>query len=151
LVFERAHDPYLDYLTTRAAALDVEVRLHREVPDPDLARLYSRAIVTICASRLEPFGLTPLESMACGTPVVAVSQGGLRETVTDGFTGYLVERRATAISEGIARVLAGELESEPHELRQVVLDRWSWDRAATQVEQRLLSLAGCTGEHPVRR
>ncbi len=38
----------------------------------------------------EPFGITPLEAMACGTPVVAANVGGIKYTVRDGETGYLV-------------------------------------------------------------
>src|SRR5204862_3757898 len=38
----------------------------------------------------EPFGITPVEAMACGTPVVGANVGGIKFTVRDGETGYLV-------------------------------------------------------------
>ena len=140
LVFERVHAPYLDYVSRRARELSVEVRLHREVPDTELAVLYSRADVTVCASRLEPFGLTPLESMACGTPVVAVAQGGFRETVVDGVNGFLVDRDSAGVSHGIARILAGELGADAADLRTGVVDLWNWDRAAARIEGKLAAL-----------
>ncbi|MCL4374897.1 glycosyltransferase [Patescibacteria group bacterium] len=53
---------------------------------------YQRAKLVIFPSihREEPFGLVPLEAMACGTPVVAFSQGALPEIMVDGVTGFLV-------------------------------------------------------------
>jgi glycosyltransferase involved in cell wall biosynthesis len=44
----------------------------------------------IYTSRLEPFGFTPLEASACGTPVVAIAEGGVRETVFHGKNSLLV-------------------------------------------------------------
>ena len=60
--------------------------------DNQLASEYSSAIVTLCTSFNEPFGLASLESMACRTPVLAVDQGGYKETVLDGKTGFLLNR-----------------------------------------------------------
>ncbi|HEY9427284.1 MAG TPA: glycosyltransferase family 1 protein, partial [Gemmatimonadaceae bacterium] len=51
---------------------------------------YSAADVFVTTPWYEPFGLTPLESMACGTPVIGADVGGIRYTVCDGVTGYLV-------------------------------------------------------------
>jgi glycogen synthase len=53
--------------------------------------LYSNAAVFVCPSIYEPFGIINLEAMACGTPVVASSVGGIKEVVVPGETGYLVE------------------------------------------------------------
>ncbi len=63
-----------------------------KVSDSMLSRIYSRNFLTICASYNEPFGLSPLESFACGTPVLAVNDGGYRETVINGKNGYLLGR-----------------------------------------------------------
>ncbi len=51
---------------------------------------YSAADVFISTPWYEPFGITPIESMACGTPVIGASVGGIKYTVVDGETGYLV-------------------------------------------------------------
>lgn len=60
----------------------------------DLRRYYSAADVCVVPSYYEPFGIVPLEAMACGTPVVASTTGGLKFTVKDGITGYLATPRS---------------------------------------------------------
>ncbi len=54
---------------------------------------YSAADVFVTVPWYEPFGITPVEAMACGTPVVGSNVGGVKYTVRDGETGYLVPAR----------------------------------------------------------
>ncbi|MGI8549258.1 MAG: glycosyltransferase, partial [Dehalococcoidia bacterium] len=51
---------------------------------------YSAANIFVMTPWYEPFGVTPLEAMACGTPVIGANVGGIKFTVRDGETGYLV-------------------------------------------------------------
>lgn len=51
---------------------------------------YSAADVFVSTPWYEPFGITPVEAMACGTPVIGSSVGGIKSTVIDGQTGYLI-------------------------------------------------------------
>lgn len=51
---------------------------------------YSAADIFLTIPLYEPFGITPLEAMACGTPVIGSNVGGVKFTVKDGETGYLV-------------------------------------------------------------
>ena len=51
---------------------------------------YSAADVFVTTPWYEPFGITPLESMACGTPVIGSDVGGIKYSVKDGQTGFLV-------------------------------------------------------------
>jgi glycogen synthase len=60
------------------------------VPKEDIIPLYSQATLFVCPSVYEPFGIINLEAMACGTPVVASSVGGIREVVLPEETGLLV-------------------------------------------------------------
>jgi glycogen synthase len=60
------------------------------VPLDDIVALYSEAAMFVCPSVYEPFGIINLEAMACETPVVATSVGGIPEVVVHGETGLLV-------------------------------------------------------------
>ena len=69
------------------------MRFAGAVPREEMPRWYRSADVLVAAPWYEPFGLTPLEAMACGVPVVATAVGGLTDTVVDGITGDLVPPR----------------------------------------------------------
>ena len=60
------------------------------VPQASLPLYYSAADVCVVPSYYETFGLVAVEAMACGTPVIAARVGGLKATIVDGKTGYLV-------------------------------------------------------------
>jgi D-inositol-3-phosphate glycosyltransferase len=66
---------------------------------------YSAADIFVTTPWYEPFGITPLEAMACGTPVVGANVGGIKFTVRDGETGYLVPPNdPDALAERIAHL-----------------------------------------------
>ncbi|HLA69401.1 MAG TPA: glycosyltransferase family 4 protein [Bacteroidota bacterium] len=88
-----------------AARVGVDLSIKTFVSDSELVELYNRARLFLYAPYLEPFGLAPLEAMACGTPVVAVREGGVRETVIHGETGLLTERDEHAFSETVKELL----------------------------------------------
>ncbi|MCO5144942.1 MAG: glycosyltransferase [Aquamicrobium sp.] len=61
-----------------------------------LRELIGRAVATIYVPREEDFGMSPVESMAAGKPVIGVAEGGLTETIVDGETGILLDRTFSA-------------------------------------------------------
>lgn len=70
------------------------IKLVGELSEKEVIKLFQQAKMTIVPVKWnEPFGLIPVESMACGTPVVAYANGGLRETVLNKITGFLVNEK----------------------------------------------------------
>lgn len=63
--------------------------------DEELRQLIQEATATIYVPVDEDFGMSPVESMSCGTPVIGVNDGGLKETIIDGKTGILIHSDCT--------------------------------------------------------
>lgn len=80
--------------------LPENVEIKGEVSDSILLDLYATCKGVICTAMDEDFGITPLEAMAAGKPVVAVREGGFLESVTEG-TGLLVDPVAEKLSDAI--------------------------------------------------
>jgi len=100
-----AATPEIGRLMQLATELGVlsDVRFVGQRPRTDLRYYYSAADVFVTMPWYEPFGITPLEAMACGVPVVGARVGGVQYSVEDGRTGFLVEPRNP---EALARRLA---------------------------------------------
>jgi len=70
-----------------------------------LRTVYSAADVFVTTPWYEPFGITPVEAMACGCPVVGSAVGGIQDTVVNGRTGYLVPPNdPVALAERLAQL-----------------------------------------------
>ncbi|MDX6388789.1 MAG: glycogen synthase [Gaiellaceae bacterium] len=115
------------------------------VPHDELQRLYARAAVVACPSRREGFGVTCLEAMAHGRPVVATPMGGLRDLVVDGETGLVVPARdPAALRAALERLLGDpELRRRLGEAgRRRAGERFSW---AAVTDATLAAYAGAVG------
>ncbi|MBF9046491.1 glycosyltransferase [Rhodobacterales bacterium LSUCC0031] len=111
LVMGRALDKYADFardLERRVAQAGLSERIlfRPEVPVWDMPQWYQALDLFVAPQRWEGFGLTPLEAMACGVPVVATTVGAFEELVVDGETGVLVAPGAPdAIAAAIGQLL----------------------------------------------
>jgi D-inositol-3-phosphate glycosyltransferase len=129
-----AEDPEARRLAALAERLGLadRVRLRGQVKPGDLPALYRSADLVVCVPWYEPFGIVPLEAMACGVPVVASAVGGLADSVVDGVTGVHVPARRPDL---LAAALGGLL-ADP--ARRAALGaagvrrarRYGWDRIA---------------------
>lgn len=128
-------------LVALAASSGVRLSIVNARATADMAQLYARAVATVSAAVGEALGLSPLESMACGTPAIVVNAGGLVETVRHGETGLVVERNAEAISAAIEIIISDRSLAERmgRRGRAYVLAEWTWERAVDRLEVLLRS------------
>lgn len=141
-------DPEVRRLLDLATELGVadQVSLQGQVSRGEMPGIFRSADAVVCAPWYEPFGIVPLEAMACGVPVVAAAVGGLRDTVVDHGTGLHVPPRDP---EAIASALMLLLENPAlrAELGNAgtkrARTRYSWDRIAAETEKAYqLAVAG---------
>jgi teichuronic acid biosynthesis glycosyltransferase TuaC len=123
-----------------ALGLQDHVQLVGTVPNAELAPWFSAADVLLLASSREGWPNVLLEAMACGTPVVAASVGGVPEIVGPPATGRVVpERRGTAYAAAVLSVLAAGVD------RQAVrgyAEGFGWAPTSQAQSRLFMSLAG---------
>lgn len=129
--------PEHQYLVQLAQDYQVELKLFGGISDQQLVELYNQAAVTVYAAVREPFGLVPIESMACATPVVAVRDGGVQETVQDHVTGRLVERDEDQFAAALAELLQKPELAQEYGVngRSLVLQQWTWEAATERLKK----------------
>lgn len=133
-------DPEIERLSRLAAELGVldHVVFRGQVPRATMPALLRSADVVVCAPWYEPFGIVPLEAMACGVPVIAAAVGGLADTVVGGVTGtHVPPRDPEAIAAALIELLPDEARRRAYGAagRARVEARYSWDRVAARSEQ----------------
>jgi D-inositol-3-phosphate glycosyltransferase len=144
-------DPYARRLRGLAEAGRVadRVRFVGAVPAHEMPAWYRSADVLAATPWYEPFGLTVLEAMACGVPVVASAVGGLTDTVVDGVTGDLVPARDPARLAVALRRLVGD------DVRRIsyaaaAVDRaahsYAWPRVASRLADVYASVGAVSSE-----
>lgn len=125
-----------------ARGLTERVRFATAIADDELVRLLQSSTALLHMAEDEPFGLAPVEAMACGTPVIAVTGAGPAETVLHTETGYLCsnpseEDIARAIRWIIERIQLGAT------FQSACVERascYTWQQAADVIEERFSAL-----------
>lgn len=134
-------EAYRRYLEQLALERRVDLQMRVAVSDDELIDALNRASVMIYTPRLEPFGYAPLEAGACGLPVVGVREGGLRETVLDGETGFLTENDPRAFARALEKILSnpglGRLLGANG--RRWITETWTTEHLTDRLEGQLVS------------
>lgn len=145
----RAH---LERIVARDGLRD-RVRFLGNVSHKDLLGLYRGADIVVNPSLSESFGMSVVEGMACGVPIVGTRVGGMCETILDGATGILVEPEAP---EELASALASIL-LDPNLAaamgvagRRRAIEHYSWRARAERLAELYESLAGDHARAPAR-
>jgi D-inositol-3-phosphate glycosyltransferase len=110
-----AGDPEYQRLSALAAGIGVTDRVEFKggLSRLAVASLLRSADAVLCLPWYEPFGIVPLEAMACGVPVIGTAVGGLLDTVVEGATGSLVPpRRPDLVAAAAAELLADRTRRE---------------------------------------
>jgi glycosyltransferase involved in cell wall biosynthesis len=140
-------DPEVVRLRALAAELRVaeRVRFLGAVPHADVPALIRSSDVVVAVPWYEPFGIVPLEAMACGRPVVGSAVGGLLDTVVPGVTGELVPPRdADALTDALAALLADDVRRAAYGRagRRRAVELYDWCRVVDRTETVYRTLVG---------
>ncbi len=106
----------------------------------DLSALISSSLVVVHAAIDEPFGLAPIEAMACGTPVVVTGTGGTAETVKDGHSGlYFSPNDPIDLARKLIQLISSS-DLWQRLSRGAILDarRFTWEQAALSMQQAMI-------------
>ncbi len=132
-----SNPPEQAYIQNLAKESGVSLELQAGITDQKLVELYNQAALTVYAPVREPFGLVAIESMACATPLVAVREGGIRETVVHGETGLLTARDEGEFARAVQELMADPQRAAQmgHNGRKAVLEKWTWEAAVDRLEK----------------
>ena len=132
---------YRTSLERLAESLDLRgrARFLGRISEADKVSLLRRSWALAFASPKEGWGITNLEAAACGTPVVASNSPGIRESVRDGDTGFLVPHGDTAAFAAALRRIAGSptLVGTLGAQARTFAESFTWERAALETESHL--------------
>jgi glycosyltransferase involved in cell wall biosynthesis len=142
LVGNMKNSSEVDALRSLAKEKNVDLHIEVGIDQNTLVRKYNEAILVAYAPYNEPFGLVPLEAMACGKPVVGIREGGIKETVIDNCTGFLVDRDPKKFAEAVQTLMNNSslADSFGRNGREQVLEKWSWEKSVSNLEQHFDSL-----------
>jgi glycosyltransferase involved in cell wall biosynthesis len=126
-----------DYLEKYAVERGIKLKIISRVSEEDIVRLYNKAKIVICAAHLETLGLSAIEAMACGTPVIAIKEGGYRDMVIDGVNGLFAERDERSLANAIKLLLSDRLlySKIAKQSRKSIYPYWTWDAATKRLEK----------------
>ncbi len=119
---------------------NVKLKIFLNIKDQELLELYRQAKVYLYAAINEPFGLTILEAITCGLPIVAVKEGGVPELINGEVKGYLTDRDEEKFSQAITGSLNNPISNEEKNMQfEFIKKNWSWEKSVKEFEKIILN------------
>lgn len=151
ILFIGSYHPVDGYQYLEQALKNMKIKLKTKVvaiedgwidQEKEIRDLYQRSKIFVALAENEPFGLSVLEAMACGIPVIAFDEGGYKETVMHNKTGYLISKNPEELAEKITFLLSHPslLSKMGKESRKIIEKNWSWDKRVKDLENMFLDV-----------
>lgn len=112
------------------------------IPNHMMPELYAECDVYVQPSIIEPYGIAVLEAMACGKAVIGTNVGGLRDTIVDGETGYLITpKNAEKLADAVIDLATRELRIKfGLKARERAVEQFDWKLIAAEYETLIKNL-----------
>jgi glycosyltransferase involved in cell wall biosynthesis len=137
---DRKSVPYHQSLRELAAGIE-QITFETTISDRRMEDLYQRCWAVLAPAFNEDFGITPIEAMSHGKPTIACNRGGLRESLTDGITGYLVEPEPAPFALALRRLAQDEpLARELGAQAAARAGDFTWEKFVRRIDDKLQQL-----------
>lgn len=148
IVAGRKQPRVYDHLVQLSREKNVKMTILEKISDEELVQLYNEALMVVFVPIMEPLGLVPLESLACGTPVIGIREGGVRESIIDGETGILVDRDEQELVRAITKLIDSQELREKLGQKGVeyVRKHWNWEKSTALLEEYFRTVIKGSGE-----
>ncbi len=134
--------PYLKKVKSLAEKYELKVKFTGFVDEEKKREILSLAWVVINTSSKEGWGLVNMEAFACGTPVVGFNVPGIRDSIKDGYNGFLVEDgNIEEMANKVMSIIKDErMRQELSKNARSFAEKFTWDKAAEQFKKTIEEL-----------
>jgi glycosyltransferase involved in cell wall biosynthesis len=145
ILYIGSHDPLDDYdllvealdLIDKKPTVRTILKEDEWISSEEMNKLYKKSKIVLALGKNEPFGLIPLEAMENRVPVIAINEGGYKETVVDNKTGFLINRSPRELAEKISLLLKNNaLRKKLGTDAEIYVKRkWTWETHIKKLEK----------------
>lgn len=142
IVCDSKDENYARKFEAKAKRMNIQLTILSRIPEKELVFAYQNARLVLCGSVHEPFGLVPIEALFCGTPIIAVDEGGFRETVIVHKSGWLLPRHPETWASKILELKKNSFSDDIlHKTSEEMREKWGIDRFCSEIENVAKKLA----------
>ncbi len=124
-----------DYVEELKQKAGENIQIETDVSEERWSELYENAYTVLFAAENEDWGIVPVEAGSYGKPVISVNEGGPKESVKDGETGFLVDSTPEAFAEKMRYLVNNpEKTEEMGKKAREESKKYSWEKFAQQID-----------------